>query len=788
MYSQYLQDCLQQTGEYANIDPATINLLSESMACFVTTLGRVMEASTDPVGDLLSISVRLLLISDGLTSLDTIVRLENVHYLVALGFEQTGELLARLLGDELVSEPDPLSSDLWYRLTLAVLHYLASGYRVQALSVIRRLRNVVTYGNSEYIERYQGFVEALMRLYSGRVNNDSSRNINEWDLLMLGRQASNNFQQIQVQRLAYKIRQRRDAVLESLGQGNEASWLAERNINSASANFWTSYLQRLEERGITTFTNEQVGDGFDVWLQFSNDLLVILPTGSGKTIIGELRTALTLAQNKQVIWLLPTRALVRQTARSLREAFEQSDVIVEELPTTEDFLPLFVDDFEQFRHVAATTPEKLESLLRSNPESVNNVGLIVVDEAQILLDQNRGTTAEFVVQQIRHLVPSCNTIFMSEFEELKESLETFLSKLGRQPILLTSNVRPTRRMYGVISNDNVTPKSKKQYATILLYPPGLQSDDGNTINPFRLIFNQGRALPSGKSLSATDIARRIVAKATAARLRSAFFVRSVNSTEAQANKLMNQLKKEFTLPDADIVRLSIELGRPSVIEGSGRKGVAPHHAGLTPLEQNLVEKWVLDSTVNTVVATSTLAQGINLPFDFSIVTYTTRRDEKLERNVDIPLSEIRNMLGRAGRAGYVSDGIGLIAIKRGSRSINRLLDSSRLYFFRSQSSSSEFLGLSRLAMEALKANVDNVDWLSELGDLTFSEAQRLVHFVFAVTHRSENMDEEIAARIQLFPSIQQLGKQEMQQVISVFRELAQNIRLTLGIEGDPALI
>jgi len=785
MYSQHLQTCIQQIGNYANVDPANINLLNESMACFVSTLGRVMGANTEPVGDVLNLSVRLLLISDGLARLDTTLELEGVHYLVGLGFEQTGELLARLLEDSMVTESDPLSSDLWYTLTLAILHYLSSGYRVQALSVLRKLRNIANRNNSENIERYRSFAAALMRLYSGRISNDSTRNVNEWDLLMLGSLESTSYQQLQIQRLAQKIRQRRDKVLVDLGQGNEASWLSIRSVSSEAADFWAMYLNRLEERGITTFTNEQVGDGFDVWLQPNNDLLVILPTGSGKTIIGELRTALTLARNQQVIWLLPTRALVRQTARNLGEAFELLGVDVEELPTTEDFIPMFDEEFEQFRHIAVTTPEKLESLLRSNPGVVDNVGLIVVDEAQILYDQNRGTTAEFVLQQIRYLIPLCNIIFMSAFDELKESLASFLSKLGRQPVQLTSDIRPTRRMYGIISNDYDT-LSKKQYPAILLYPPGPQTDVGSTVNPFRFVFNQDRPLPN-KSIKAIDTAGRIVAKAATSRLRTVFFVQKVGTTETQACTLIRQLKQKLILPSADLARLHIELGRVSIIEETSKKGVAPHHAGLTPLEQTLVENWVLDGIVSTVVATSTLAQGINLPFDFSIITYTTRWDEKFKRNSEVPLSEIRNMLGRAGRAGYVSDGVGLISIKRERGTTNKVLDSSRSYFFRSQSASTEFLGLSRLAMKALNANVGNIEWLSELGGLTFSEAQRLVHFVFAVTYRSENVDEDITARIQRFPSIQQLSESEMQKVVKIIGELSENITLTLEIADDLAL-
>ena len=109
--------------------------------------------------------------------------------------------------------------------------------------------------------------------------------------------------------------------------------------------------------------------------------------------------------------MLPTRSLVRQTKKELSVAFNTLGVDVEELPSTEDFIPLFANDLSDQRIVAATTPEN-GSFLRSNPGSVSRVSLVVLDEAQILFE-NRGTTAEYVLQEIHRLAPDCKFILMS---------------------------------------------------------------------------------------------------------------------------------------------------------------------------------------------------------------------------------------------------------------------------------------------------------------------------------------------------------------------------------------
>lgn len=773
MYSQILQDQIQQISEYVGVDPQSISLLDEILACFVGTLGRSIDARTDPPGDLLTVAIRLMLISDGLVRLqaeNTFV--SSMHYLVGLGFEQTGAILARLKMKEIPVPPNPLDSDIWYALSLSTLHYLAGGYRVQALSVLRQLRSIATQtGNDlQHIHQYGEFVTALGDLYSARVQQSN----NYWSSLFLGEIQPTLPQEVRLFRLTEQIRQRRDIVLNDLGWGDVLKWLSSRNINQEATDFWIKYLDGLAKRGITAFTNEQVGPGFDYWLQLGNDLLVILPTGSGKTIIGELRSALALAQRQQVVWVLPTRALVRQARRELLAAFNGMNIRVEELPTTEDFIPLFVEDFLILRHIAVTTPEKLASLLRASPKAGENLGLVILDEAQILLQQARGTTAEFVLQQIRHRAPQCDLVFMSAAADIKDELLRFLSRLGRKPLELISDVRPTRRVYGIVTNE---PSGSKEYPAVLLYPPGVQNEKGQTRRPQKVIM--GKPLPN--SISKIDTARRFVQATTKAGLHTAFFVETVKSTETQAREIASTQSK-LELPEKDIARLRVELGRESVIEKTGIKSVVPHHAGLTPLEQTIAEKWLRDNLVKTVVATPTLAQGVNLPFDISIVTYISRSSPgDYQDRIPLEQRDIMNMVGRAGRAGYVSDGIGLIAYKRNpDDSSIRVLDKARRIFFKRQSISNEYLGLSRLVNQAKSAQVDKTDWLLELSGLDFSEVQSLVVFVLRHAIEKENIKERLAEQIDLFPSTEHLEKEEKEQILVVLEKLVRNIQVTLG--------
>jgi superfamily II DNA/RNA helicase len=778
MYSQTLQSYVVELGQYAGVDSSSISLLNEALACFLAVFGGAIGADTLPKEDFLTTSVRLLLLSDGLEQKEVSARLDGSHYLAGLGFEQTGEMLARIAnarGDTQWSPP--LDSDHWYRLTLAMLHYLAGGHRVQALGVLRHLEAIAaSLKETEYGGEYRVAASALRRLYTGRLQERvSSFQFASWENLIAGRQRPTEQQEIRLYRLAAKIRQRRDEALGALGLGREQAWIQARGIAQDGAEFWQQYLTQLEERGITTFTPEQVGPGFDQWLRSGRDLLVVLPTGSGKSIIGELRSALSLAARQQVLWMLPTRALVRQTKREFRRAFKNMEVEVEELPTTEDFLPLFADPADEVRHVAVTTPEKLAALLRANPTATDSIGLIVLDEAQILLDKSRGTTVEFILQSLRRRLPGCDFILMTAFGEHKDVLRSLLQRMEDRFVPLMAETRPTRRVYGILTSDGL---GSRQHPLVLMYPPGLQQESGKTLRPFEMTL-PSTPLPS--DATALTIAQRFIKASRSSPIKTVLFVNRKDSTETQASEIakdsrLRRQSDKTQLPTRDVARLRCELGRISVIEETASAGVAPHHAGLTPLEQHLVEEWLRHDVLRIVVATPTLAQGVNLPFDVSIVASTQRYNRVSRAMEEMSYSEILNMIGRAGRAGYVSDGIGLVAVDRAGRTPQEALDGSRRFFFRTQIMSAERMGLSRLLTLASQAGVAAENWLMELGGATFSEVQGLVAFVVEATAGVDDVRQVLINRMMEFPSVQSLLTDTVELAAADLSTLVQNLR------------
>jgi activating signal cointegrator complex subunit 3 len=91
-------------------------------------------------------------------------------------------------------------------------------------------------------------------------------------------------------------------------------------------------------------------------------------------------------------------------------------------------------------------------------------------------------------------------------------------------------------------------------------------------------------------------------------------------------------------------------------------GVAVHHAGLSSSDRQIVEQLFLERKIQVLVATSTLAWGVNLPAHLVIVKGTEYFDAKTSKYVDYPLTDVLQMVGRAGRPGFDTEAQALVMV------------------------------------------------------------------------------------------------------------------------------
>lgn len=67
-------------------------------------------------------------------------------------------------------------------------------------------------------------------------------------------------------------------------------------------------------------------------------------------------------------------------------------------------------------------------------------------------------------------------------------------------------------------------------------------------------------------------------------------------------------------------------------------GIGLHHAGLHENDRNIVEELFVHQKIQVLIATATLAWGVNFPAHLVVVKGTEYFDAKLNRYVDFPVT------------------------------------------------------------------------------------------------------------------------------------------------------
>jgi hypothetical protein len=115
----------------------------------------------------------------------------------------------------------------------------------------------------------------------------------------------------------------------------------------------------------------------------TDDLVVALPTSAGKTRVAEIAALMTLSAARRVLIVTPLRALSAQTERSFRKTFAPLGFSVSSLYGASG-LSSGDEDALRSREIVISTPEKLDFALRSDPNLIDDVGLIVLDEGHMI--------------------------------------------------------------------------------------------------------------------------------------------------------------------------------------------------------------------------------------------------------------------------------------------------------------------------------------------------------------------------------------------------------------------
>jgi helicase len=359
----------------------------------------------------------------------------------------------------------------------------------------------------------------------------------------------------------------------------------------------------------------------------SDNLIVFSPTSSGKTFIGEMAAVKAARENTKVFYLVPQKALAAEKFEELRGRYGPVgiNVVVSSRDHREFDDQILRRDFQ----IAIVVFEKLQALLVSHPQLMKVVGLVVVDELQIITDRERGPTLELLLTKLRIATARPRIIGLSA---VLGRAQTLADWLGAR--LLVETRRPVELRKGVLCRGAfryIEHNSGKEGVEDFPDVRHERREELLLAAVEELIRRGDPVLAFVPDRGSTVQFARIAAQRVAA------------AVATQAIEELRQFEETHA--------------REALLEVLG-SGIAFHNSDLSPEERDLVERHFRSGAIRGLFSTSTLAVGMNLPV--KNVVLDGRKWEYLRRYgrwslEDVSKSEYENMSGRAGRLSLVND-------------------------------------------------------------------------------------------------------------------------------------
>jgi len=362
----------------------------------------------------------------------------------------------------------------------------------------------------------------------------------------------------------------------------------------------------------------------------STNVLLGSPTGSGKTIACELAVWQTLRDNpgSKVVYIAPMKALVRERVKDWHPRLT-GPLGLKLVELTGDNTP----DTRTIRDadLIITTPEKWDGISRSwqTRGYVRQVSLVIIDEIH-LLGGDRGPILEIIVSRMNYIASQsktsvrlmgmstacANAMDLGNWLGVKEGLFNFRHSVRPVPLEIFIDGFPEVRGFSSLMQTMNRP-------TFLAI---------KTHSPDKPVI---------------------------------VFVASRRQTRLTAKDLINYCGMEdnprrFVKMSEDDLQLNLSRVKDDALKEALSFGIGLHHAGLVESDRSLSEELFANNKIQILVATSTLAWGVNLPAHLVVVKGTQFFDAKIEGYKDMDLTDVLQMLGRAGRPQFDTTGIARI--------------------------------------------------------------------------------------------------------------------------------
>lgn len=391
--------------------------------------------------------------------------------------------------------------------------------------------------------------------------------------------------------------------------------------------------------------------------------IIQMPTSSGKTksVALAIQAAFLSHRTSVVIVVAPFRALCKEIMFDMENffAFDENIIVTEfsDIPETYE-VNLAISEIIT-KKIFIMTPEKLAYILKHNTEIIENINMIIFDEAHLFDDEARGTDYELLLTTINnYLKIEAQKILVSAVISNAEQLNAWINNNGiviRNNTIKTSEktvafntftpafysnlyfVDPNRdleeefyvpRVVQIKELNKIGNERKYRY-----FPDFINNkQDVGIYYAIKLIRNGSIAIFCPKKSTVNKILSRFIELKERGISLDSF---SDLSDNTECFKIANLIKEH--------------LGETNLYS-TALNGIVGHHAGI-PNGIKIAEEYALKkSLVRCVVCTSTLAQGVNLPIKYLIVSSLYQSKQIIK------VRDFHNLIGRTARAGKETEG------------------------------------------------------------------------------------------------------------------------------------
>lgn len=366
-------------------------------------------------------------------------------------------------------------------------------------------------------------------------------------------------------------------------------------------------------------------------------LLLVAPTSSGKTLVGELAAIQAVVAGRKAVFLLPYRALVNEKFEELTERYAQAGVRV--VRCSGDASDGIGSVMQGRYDLGFFTYETFLNLALRSPRLLNQLGVVVVDEGQFITDPHRGITVELIF----------SLLLRARQRGIRPQLLVLSAVIGElngfdrwlDLPLLFSRERPVPLVEGVLDR-----QGNLQFLDV----------DGTTKTQPLL---RRRVIQRGDKPSSQDVIVPLAQQLVGEGEKLLIF----RNQRGTAQGCARYLAKELGLPPATAVLDALPAQDLTSASQDLREclagGTAFHSTNLLRAEREAVEKAYRrpNGSIHVIAATTTLAAGINTPAS----TVVLAENEFLgEDGRPFTVAEYKNMAGRAGRLGFNETGKAII--------------------------------------------------------------------------------------------------------------------------------